>query len=223
MQRLVSLFCILLTVFPAVGQSTSKYQVGAITEVKVHQTAVSGASDTASYDVFGLGGQHNLCGAMYATTGRGDREIRCGGCDLLASARGENEITYNDILGRSYEIPIGSQKPVARPVALQPKRKDKYLFERKLWIDVEDYSVVRIEGHPAKKLSFWIQRADFVRQYQKIDGFWLPRKNQTLVQVRLYGKKVLTIDHRDYVVNAGQSKDARAIVPGAAIALTSSR
>jgi hypothetical protein len=106
---------------------------------------------------------------------------------------------------------------------VRPKRKDKYLFEGKLWVDVKDYSVVRIEGHPAKKLSFWIQRADFVRQYQKIDGFWLPQKDQTLVQVRLYGKKVLTIDHRDYVVNAGQSKDARAIVPEAAIALTSSR
>ena len=87
-----------------------------------------------------------------------------------------------------------------------PKRKDKYLFEGKLWIDVDDYSVVRIEGHPAKKLSFWIERADFVRQYQKIEGFWLPQKDQTLVQVRLYGKKVLTIDHRDYVVNAGQTK-----------------
>ena len=36
-----------------------------------------------------------------------------------------------------------------------PKRKDKYLFEGKVWIDVEDYAVVRIEGHPAKKLSFW--------------------------------------------------------------------
>jgi len=104
-----------------------------------------------------------------------------------------------------------------------PKRKDKYLFEGKLWIDVQDYSVVRIEGHPAKKLSFWIQRADFIRQYEKIDGFWLPQKDQTLVQVRLYGKKVLTIDHRNYVVNAGQSKDARAIVPEAPIALTSSR
>jgi len=106
---------------------------------------------------------------------------------------------------------------------VRPNRKDKYLFEGKLWIDVKDYSVVRLEGHPAKKLSFWIQRADFVRQYQKIDGFWLPQKDQTLVQVRLYGKKVLTIDHRDYTVNAGQSKDARAIVPEAAIALTSSR
>ena len=94
-----------------------------------------------------------------------------------------------------------------------PKRKDKYLFEGKLWIDVNDYAVVRIEGHPAKKLSFWIQRADFVRQYQKIDGFWLPEKDQTLVQVRLYGKKILKIEHRNYVVNAGQSTNAWSIVP----------
>jgi hypothetical protein len=105
----------------------------------------------------------------------------------------------------------------------RPKRKDKYLFEGKLWIDVHDYPVVRIEGHPAKQLSFWIVRADFVRQYQKIDGFWLSQKDQTLVQVRLYGKKILTIDHQDYVVNSGQSKDARTFVPEAAIPLTSSR
>jgi hypothetical protein len=104
-----------------------------------------------------------------------------------------------------------------------PKRKDKYLFEGKLWIDVDDYSVVRIEGHPAKKLSFWIERADFVRQYQKIEGFWLPQKDQTLVQVRLYGKKILTIDHRDYVVNAGQTRQAHAVIPEANIALISSR
>ncbi|MGA9966010.1 MAG: hypothetical protein WBQ10_12490 [Terriglobales bacterium] len=90
-----------------------------------------------------------------------------------------------------------------------PRRKDKYLFEGKLWIDVHDYAVVRIEGHPAKKLSFWIQRADFVRQYQKIDGFWLPQKDETFVQVRLYGTKVLTIEHQNYVVNEVQNKEGR--------------
>ena len=93
-----------------------------------------------------------------------------------------------------------------------PKRRDKYLFEGKVWIDVNDYSVVRIEGHPAKKLSFWIQHADFVRQYQKIDAFWLPEKDQTHVQVRMYGKKILNIEHRNYVVNAGQSTNERSTV-----------
>jgi hypothetical protein len=95
-----------------------------------------------------------------------------------------------------------------------PKRKDKYLFEGRVWIDVNDYAVVRIEGHPARKLSFWIQHADFVRQNQKIDGFWLPEKDQTLVQVRMYGKKILKIEHRNYVVNAGQSTNARSTVGG---------
>jgi Outer membrane lipoprotein-sorting protein len=89
-----------------------------------------------------------------------------------------------------------------------PKRKDKYLFEGKVWIDAEDYAVARIEGRPAKKLSFWIQRVDFVRQYQKIDGFWLPQRDMTFVDVRLYGKKVLTIDHRDYSVNRLGGNDA---------------
>ena len=102
----------------------------------------------------------------------------------------------------------------------EPKRKDKYLFEGRVWIDANDYSVVRIEGHPAKKLSFWIQHADFVRQYQKIDGFWLPEKDQTLVQVRVYGKKLLKIEHRNYVVNAGQSTNARSTVRETAVTQT---
>jgi hypothetical protein len=84
----------------------------------------------------------------------------------------------------------------------------QYLFEGKVWIDAKDYAVVRIDGHPAKKLSFWIQRADFARQYQKIDGFWLPQRDMTFVDVRLYGKKVLTIDHHDYSVNSSLAVDA---------------
>jgi hypothetical protein len=88
-----------------------------------------------------------------------------------------------------------------------PKRSDKYLFEGKVWIDADDYAVVRIEGHPAKKLSFWIQRVDFVRQYQKIDKVWLPQRDMTFVDVRLYGKKILTIDHHDYRVNQPVATD----------------
>jgi len=79
---------------------------------------------------------------------------------------------------------------------------------------------LRIEGHPAKKLSFWIQHADFVRQYQKIDGFWLPEKDQTLVQVRLYGKKILKIEPRNYLVNAAQSTNARSTVRETAVTQT---
>jgi hypothetical protein len=89
-----------------------------------------------------------------------------------------------------------------------PKRVDKYLFEGKVWIDSQDFAVVRIEGHPAANLSFWIKRADFVRDYQKVGGFWLPLKDETVVQVRFYGKKVLTIDHHDYSVRGKSAEQA---------------
>ena len=52
MLRLVGIFCILLTGFPAFCQSASKWQVGTITEVRIHQTTAKvGASDASSYDV----------------------------------------------------------------------------------------------------------------------------------------------------------------------------
>ena len=92
-----------------------------------------------------------------------------------------------------------------------PRRKDKYLFEGRVWIDVQDYAIVRIAGHPAKSLSFWITRADFVREYQKLDNFWVPAKDETSVHVRLYGNKILTIDHNNYVINQTNSAGGVAV------------
>jgi len=40
-----------------------------------------------------------------------------------------------------------------------------------------------------------------VRQYEKIGDFWLPARDQTFVEVRLYGKKILSIDHHIDRVN----------------------
>jgi len=107
-------------------------------------------------------------------------------------------------------------------VEATPKRKDKYLFEGKIWIDAQDYAIVRIAGQPAKSLSFWITRADFVRQYQKIGEFWLPAEDETLVRLRMAGKKILTIQHRDYVVNEDnqQSADVGAVQGGGGHDLT---
>ena len=42
--------------------------------------------------------------------------------------------------------------------------------------------------------------------------FWLPQRDEPFVDVRLYGKKVLTIEHQNYVVNAGQEKSGETLV-----------
>jgi hypothetical protein len=111
MLRLVGLFLIFLMMFPAFGQSTSKYQVGTITEVKAHQAAGSGASDAVSYDVSVKVGD-TIYVVLY-TPALGEATIKySAGRDLLVLV-GKNTITYNDILGRSFTVPIESQKPAA--------------------------------------------------------------------------------------------------------------
>ena len=129
---------------------------------------------------------------------------------LIASeidATAEWDDRDSSITPANYKLdPLGEQQVGAFHcfvVQAMPKRKEKDLFEGKIWIDVQDYAIVRIEGHPVKRPSFWIAREDSVRQYQKIDGFWLPQKDETTVHVRLYGTKLLTIDHWNYVVNHG--------------------
>jgi hypothetical protein len=111
MLRLVGRFLIFVTMFPAFGQSTSKYQVGTITEVKAHQAAGSGASDAASYDVSVKVGD-TIYVVLY-TPALGEETIKyAGGRDLLVLV-GKNTLTYNDILGRSFAVPIESQNTVA--------------------------------------------------------------------------------------------------------------
>jgi hypothetical protein len=83
-----------------------------------------------------------------------------------------------------------------------PKRKDKYLFEGKIWVDADDFAIVKIAGHPAKKPSFWVNDAEFVRQFQKIDGFWLPYRDETFIEVKKYGRKTFTVDHQRYIINS---------------------
>ena len=111
MLRLVGLFLICLAMFPAFAQSTSKYQVGTITEVKAHQTAGSGASDVATFDVSVKVGD-TIYVVLY-TPPLGEIMVKyAAGRDLLVLV-GRNKITYNDILGQSYDVPIESQKPAA--------------------------------------------------------------------------------------------------------------
>jgi len=86
-----------------------------------------------------------------------------------------------------------------------PKRKDKYLFEGKLWIDSSEFAVVKIVGHPVRNPSFWITRADFVREYEKIGDFWLPASDETFVEVRIYGKRILSIKYHIDSVNGVMS------------------
>lgn len=81
-----------------------------------------------------------------------------------------------------------------------PKRSEKYLFKGKIWIHASEFAIVKIAGQPAKNLSFWIKRVDFVRRFQKVGEFWLPLKDESTTQVRIAGTNFLTVDYDHYEI-----------------------
>ena len=112
MRKLIGVLVLCLLTLTALGQSTSKYQVATITEVKPHQNSGPGASDVVSYDVSVKVGD-TIYVALY-TPQLGESTIKyLAGRELLVLV-GKNTITYNDMLGRSFEVPIESQRP-AKP------------------------------------------------------------------------------------------------------------
>jgi hypothetical protein len=95
---------------PAFCQSPEKYEVATILDVKPHQSAGdSSSSAAASYDV-SVKVAGNIYLVLYTDT-LGTSTVRyAAGRELLVHV-GKKTITYNDILGRSQEVPIIGQRP----------------------------------------------------------------------------------------------------------------
>ena len=113
MQRLIVIVTLCLLALAAVGQSTSKYQVAMITEVKPRQATGDGTSDPTSYDVSVKVGD-TIYVVLY-TQPLGEIPAKYATGHELLVLVGKSTITYNDILGRSLQVPIESQRPVTEP------------------------------------------------------------------------------------------------------------
>jgi hypothetical protein len=102
----------------------------------------------------------------------------------------------------NYDFEIsGTELLLTRPtyvLEVIPKRKDKYLFRGRIWIDAEDYALVRAEGSPAKNPSFWTKSTHFVQIYYKSGPFWFPRSTQSVTEARIFGATDVSIEYFDY-------------------------
>ena len=100
---------------------------------------------------------------------------------------------------------VGQEKLETGPayvLAVSPKTANKYLIDGKIWVDANDYSIVRIEGQPARNPSFWVHDVHFVHTYQKVGKFWFASSTDTTSQIRIFGDSELTIENVDYKLNS---------------------
>ena len=122
-----------------------------------------------------------------------------------------NRANYDFELVR-YEPSTGGGQYVLK---LSPKSKNKYLYRGQIWVDANDFAITRIEAEPAQNPSFWTKKSEIHHEYVKVQGFWLPARNESISYIRLGGRATLTIEYKDYKVNRGT--DAAAVAPPAAM------
>ena len=113
----------------------------------------------------------------------------------------------------NYRFQLSGTEPVdGRPAYIlnvDPLKKSKFLYRGRVWVDSDEYAVVKIDVEPARNPSFWIRGTHIVNTYVKTDGVWLPAKNRSESKIRFGGTALLEIDYGTYhVLLAGSPRVA---------------
>jgi hypothetical protein len=121
-----------------------------------------------------------------------------------------NNDNYRFILAGQESLPSG----LTYILMVEPRTSNKLLYRGRIWVDAEDFAVVRIEASPAKNPSFWTKETKIEQAYAKVGNFWLPVSNRSTSAIRLGGHAYFTIDYRDYKITAEAPSSTSSKVKG---------
>ena len=137
------------------------------------------------------------------TSHEGSTLIRSRVFDKILEAENETRAKKDkqqvDIIPTNYNFSLlGAEDCNGRScyhMRISPRRRDKYALDGEVWIDAEDYSIVRIHGAPAKRPSLWTLKTEIDRRYMKVDGIWLPERLDSSSNIMIAGHSVLSIEY----------------------------
>src|SRR5882672_11603571 len=121
-----------------------------------------------------------------------------------------NQDNYRFTLSGCESLPTG----LSYILSVEPRTANKLLYRGRIWVDAEDFAVVRIEAAPAKNPSFWTKETKIEQAYAKVGNFWLPVSNRSTSTIRLGGHAYFTIDYRDYKITAEAPSSTSSKVKG---------
>jgi len=126
--------------------------------------------------------------------------------------RGRSRITPEN-----YEFRLIGQETMgdrnAYVLELEPKIQAKYLTRGRIWVDACDFAVMRVEGAPARNVSFWTKKVDFVQTFEKNGVFWFASLNHSVTDARLFGIADLTLEYSDYELQQASPRMVASAIP----------
>ena len=111
-----------------------------------------------------------------------------------------------DILPENYDFELAGTETCGDrkcyKLTIHPRRKSRFLLEGFILVDCEDYGLVRIQGSPSKRLSFWTLRTKIERQYENRAGVWMTTRIGSVSDLVVAGPSTLSITYEYLDVEA---------------------
>jgi hypothetical protein len=165
-------------------------------EIVVH--AEYSAPDQKRFTVLSESGSKLICEKVLRRLVESEKEAAQRTNRMQMALSADN---YNVVLAGEEEID-GAKVWVLK---VSPKVDNKFTYRGTVWVNADDYGVMRVQGEPAKNPSWWINRASFDSRYVRRGEFWLPERNVSTSHVRIGGEATLTIDYGSYQTLAGRA------------------
>lgn len=95
-----------------------------------------------------------------------------------------------------------------------PRARDKFSIRGRIWVDSEDFAIVRVEAAPARNPSALIRNTHVVQQYERLGPVWLPLFNHSETDSLLFGRTEVTIDSWNYEIIQNNGSSLSLLAPG---------
>ena len=156
-------------------------------------------------------------GKSYAIVSEsGSAMIRRLGLDpILESERNINlpgNVERSWITSANYEMTLKTPVPQRLDghdclvLAINPRRQAPNLIIGSIWVDANDFTIVRLEGTASKAPSVFAGVTHMMREYAKVNGFSMATHARAESNTFLYGKAVVTIDYSNYEIQVNATK-----------------
>lgn len=86
-------------------------------------------------------------------------------------------------------------------IRLFPRRKTPMLLDGTVTVRQQDGDVVRIDGSPSERPSWWTRHVDIVRKYARIAGVRVPIEMSSRADVRIAGDATFSMTYEYAMIN----------------------
>lgn len=89
---------------------------------------------------------------------------------------------------------------------ISPKAHGGLMLNGRVWILRKEAAVIRFEGRPSERVSFWVGRPFIVQTFSKVGNAWLPASTRSVAESHLFGRTELTVESFDYALRRNDAE-----------------